>query len=626
MRPFVINSHGRMVFPSSYFPDMDLSGFSSLEQYEAAVRRDFDSKSPTGSDIVDRVEAAKYESRFELLRDVALNLFWGNRYTLTMYEPRPMRWKDVPKKSEEVFLPVVKPWIDGAHKVAAVAEAYRGLPAAWNVEAEDAIAEILFDIFKHKLYHASNLPAIKPTVAELVDQPDALTFALPGHDPDFAVYSPEDILDHFNEVPELESLGRWARVLHNLHPWERSQTRLTPISEVGDDEFVVVFVPRNPGVLGFIKRAKGGSVTTVVNTHADFDPEVEAIEPAAPFPAIHVAEQFAVQPKFESITAIRGEHVCSNEDVIRNSAFNWSPMSAAQISRKTGIDSRCYTDKPLERLALEAARAALRGSGRRPEEIGAVLVCTCTSNRLIPSMGTYISGELGLYRTYMSGDLVAACAGFPYGLAEGTRLLQEIKRPVLVVWAEKFSDKIGSVRTSRMLFADGAAAAVIAPAPDGEKGDIEYLQTYASGPVSEVNAILWPNPEFDGNITVFGPEVKNLAGRYLAQMLDELKALPSSTGKASLFDDVEVMVPHQANKVMVSDIARGVNFPMEQVYFNIERTGNCSAASIPLAIHDAVVDGAIKEPTRVFAPGFGAGAVAGYAVLTIDPKIVVKAG
>ena len=76
------------------------------------------------------------------------------------------------------------------------------------------------------------------------------------------------------------------------------------------------------------------------------------------------------------------------------------------------------------------------------------------------------------------------------------------------------------------------------------------MQTYASGPTSQVNSILWPNPAFANNITVFGPEVKNLAGRYLAQMLDELKSLPSSTGKANLFADVEVMVPHQANKVM----------------------------------------------------------------------------
>jgi 3-oxoacyl-[acyl-carrier-protein] synthase III len=238
-------------------------------------------------------------------------------------------------------------------------------------------------------------------------------------------------------------------------------------------------------------------------------------------------------------------------------------------------------------------------------------------------VASYISGQLGIHRTYMSADLVAACAGFPYGLAESVRLLQEVRRPVLLVCAEKFSNKIGSVRTSRMLFADGAAALVLVPAADGQPGDIEYLQTYASGPVSEVNSILWPNPEFDGNITVYGPEVKSLAKRYLAQMLDEMKEIPGPDGTGSLFDAVDVMVPHQANKVMVSDIARGVNFPMERVYFNIERTGNASAASIPLAIHDAVLDGVIDRPMRVFAPGFGAGAVAGYAVLNLDPAVVV---
>ena len=76
-----------------------------------------------------------------------------------------------------------------------------------------------------------------------------------------------------------------------------------------------------------------------------------------------------------------------------------------------------------------------------------------------------------------------------------------------------------------MIFGDGAAAMVIAPAAPGEQTDIEVLQTYASGPVSEVNSIIWPNPEFDNNITVYGPEVRSLAGRYLAQMIDELQAL-----------------------------------------------------------------------------------------------------
>jgi 3-oxoacyl-(acyl-carrier-protein) synthase III len=609
-----------MVFPSSYFPEMDLSMFAGLDQYEAAVRRDFDEKSPTGTDILERVEAGKYTNRFELLRDVALNLFWGNRYTLTMYEPRAMRWRDVPRRSGEVFMPVLKPWVDGARKMAAVADCYQGLPAAWDVKVEDAVHDILWDIFGNKLYHASNLPAIKPTVAELLASGDALTYVLPSHDPDYPVYSQQEILDHHAEVAELESLGRWARVLHNLYPWDRSAARLVKLSEVGDDDFVVVYVPRNPAVTAFIERVKEGTTAPARKVVP-----VEAQKPAKPFPALDVRSRFKVQPKIASLAALRGEHVCTNDDVIRNSAFNWSPMSATQIAVKTGIESRCYTARELEDVALDAARAALHGSGYGPEEIGAVVVATCTSNRLIPSMATYISGELGIYRTYASYDMVSACAGFSYGLAEGVRLLQEVERPVLLVWAEKFSDKIGSVRTSRMLFGDGAAAAVLAPAPAGEPGDIEYLQTYASGPTSEVNSILWPNPEFDGNITVYGPEVKSLAKRYLAQMIEEMKKLAGPTGTGSLLDAVDVMVPHQANKVMVSDIARSVDFPLDQVYFNIERTGNLSAASIPLAIHDAVADGAIKTTSRIFCPGFGAGAVAGFAVLNLDPSIVVRA-
>jgi 3-oxoacyl-(acyl-carrier-protein) synthase III len=622
VRPFEINRHGRIVFPSSYFPDMDFTEFRSLEQFEAAVRRDFDEKSPTGSDIAERVEVGKYSTRFELLRDVALNLFWGNRYAVTLYERRPTRWRDVPRHSDEVFLGVAKPWVDGAHKIAAVAETYRSLPPTWDGPVEDAVFELLFNIFGNKRYHASDLPALKPTVAEMLATPNALTFVLPEHDPDYPRYSPDDILDHAADVPELESLGRWARVLHNLHPWDQTATRLAPVSEGGDDDFVLVYYPRSEAVTQFIKRVKQAGRTP---NHGQV--RVEAPEPQPPirpFPALDVPNTFRVQPRIAALTALRGEHVCTNDDVIRNSAINWSPMSATEISVKTGIDSRCYTAKPLEQIALEVARTAVAGAGVQPDEIGAVLVCTCTSDRLIPSVASYISGQLGIHRTYMSADLVAACAGFPYGLAESVRLLQEVQRPVLLVCAEKFSNKIGSVRTSRMLFADGAAALVLVPAPEGEPGDIEYLQTYASGPVSEVNSILWPNPEFDGNITVYGPEVKSLAKRYLAQMIEEMKDLPAPDGTGNLLDAVDVMVPHQANKVMVSDIARSVDFPLDQVYFNIERTGNCSAASIPLAIHDAVLEGKVNRRMRLFAPGFGAGAVAGYAVLNLDPSVVVR--
>ena len=159
-------------------------------------------------------------------------------------------------------------------------------------------------------------------------------------------------------------------------------------------------------------------------------------------------------------------------------------------------------------------------AGRGPEEIGAVLLCTCTSERLIPSTATWLSGQLGIMQTHCSADIVAACAGFPYGMAEAIRQLQEVKRPVLLVMAEKFSDKIGNARPSRMIFGDGAAAMVIAPS-DGQ-GDVEVVQTYASGPFSQVNSIIWANYDFDNDITVYGPEVKALVKRYLNQMIGEL--------------------------------------------------------------------------------------------------------
>jgi 3-oxoacyl-(acyl-carrier-protein) synthase III len=295
-----------------------------------------------------------------------------------------------------------------------------------------------------------------------------------------------------------------------------------------------------------------------------------------------------------------------------------------EIRHKTGIEQRLYTELDLDQMALLAARRALEKSGRKAEEIGAVLFCSCTSSKMMPSLATWLSGQLGMFQTHASCDIVAACAGLPYGLSEAVRLLQEVERPILVVCGEKFSDKIGTVRTSRMIFGDGAAALVVGPAPAGAAPDIEVLQTYASGPMSEVDSIIWPNPEFDNNITVYGPEVRALVKRYLGQMLGELRALPhpDALAGASLLDAVDLIVPHQANKTMVVNIAQAAGVAPERLYFNIERVGNTSSASIPIALHDAVQEGVITRPMRIFAPGFGAGAVGGYAVLRVDPAVV----
>ena len=622
MRPFVVNSHGRLVFPSNFSADLDFSVLETLEQLAAVIKRDFESKAPTGTEILERVDSGAYRSRYELLRDLATNLVWGNRYAMTMYEKRPTRWRDLPRRRDDVFLPLLTPWEEGERKIAAVAAAWSDLSPTLDADAEDRIFASLFDIFRHKRHHAAELPPLKPTVAEITSDPENLTFCFPTHDPDYPTRSYQEILDCTETVPELEPLHRLAMVLHNQYPWDLASTRLAEVGEIADDDFVVAFVPRSHEVLEFIRRVKAERAARPRPA-----PPAEARQPVTPLLPVVVREQFTLMPRLESLAVVKGEHPCTNDDVVRNAAYSWSPMTADDIREKTGIEERRYTERRLEHVSLQAARAALEGAERRPEEIGAVSFCSCTSTNLIPSVATWLSGQLGIQQTHGSFDLVAACAGFPYGLAEAVRYLQEVERPVLVVCAEKFSDKIGSVRPSRMIFGDGAAALVVGPAAPDAPPDIEVVQTYASGPVSQVNSIIWPNPEFDNNLTVYGPEVKALVARYLDQMLGELRTLPAPGGNGgSLLDGIDLVVPHQANKTMVIDAAVEAGLSSDRLYFNVGKVGNVSAASIPIALYDAVREGTIDRAMRVFTPAFGAGAVGGYTVIRVDPAIVVPEG
>jgi len=122
---------------------------------------------------------------------------------------------------------------------------------------------------------------------------------------------------------------------------------------------------------------------------------------------------------------------------------------------------------------------------------------------------------------------------------------------------------------------------------------------------------------------VYGPEVKALVTRYLKEMMGELAQLPNPNGGGgSLIDAIDLVVPHQANKNMVLTLAEQAGISGDRIFFNIERVGNASSASILLAVHDAVREGRIGRPMRVFAPGFGAGAVGGYVVMRVDPAIV----
>jgi len=617
MSGFIVNRHGRIVFPQNFFPRLDFGVFAGLEDFEAVIKRDFDGKCRTHDDLVARATSGHYRSRYELLRDVVSNLYWSHRYALTMYEKRPTRWRDTPRAQPDVYLPSVPP--GDAGPLARILEAaYRALPTAWDARLEDTVFGLLIEMVRSRRGAGVDVAARNPTVAQALADPERRTYRLSGYDADYPRYSEEDVLNFGHSVPELEALMRQVMILRNEFRWDPQAPEVVEVGRLRDDDVVILLYPRDEQIAAFIHR---GQAPCRPRRSRPIPVAVEA--PATPLAPVEVRRRFTVMPRLEALAVYKGELVCTNTDLIRNTAAWWSPMTVDDIERKTGIVERRYSELSLDDMALRAARAALAKAGRQPRDVGGVIVCTCTSARPMPSAATLLSARLGIFQTHASYDVVAACAGLPYGLAEAIRLLQEVKCPVLVVAVEKFSDKVGTVRASRMLFGDGAAALVVGPAGAAGRPDIEVFQTYASGPMSEVESIVWPNPEFAHGMTVYGPDVKAMVKRYLAQMLDELRILPHPDGRpGTMMDAIELIVPHQANQVMVAGLAQDAGFDPGRLYFNIARVGNTSAASIPIAIHDAVAAGIIDRPRLVFAPGFGAGAVAGYVCLRVDPAVV----
>ena len=431
------------------------------------IERDFEDKAPHGHRHPrSRSRWAATTSRYELLRDLALNLFWVNRYAMTMYEKRPMRWRDVPRRRDDVFLPVLKPWEDGERKVAAVEAAYKTLPPDLGRQAEDRIFRIAVRrLPPQPRTTRPSCPRSSRRWPRSSRRPTALTFCLAAYDPDYPGYGCDDDPRLPRGVPELEALHRRAMVLHNQYPWDRADAaddgrrarrrrlrgRLRPAQRAT--------------CIDFIRRVNGGETP---RGRGQPRRDEARSRRARRTRRSTCASASRCMPRIEALAVVKGEHACTNDDLVRNARLQLVADDGRRRSRdKTGIEQRRYTERGLDDISLQAAEAALAKAGRAPEEIGAVIFCSCTSARLMPSVATWLSGQLGIFQTHSSFDIVAACAGLPYGLSEAMRLLQEVERPVLLVCAEKFSDKIGTVRTSRMIFGDGAAAIVVGPAAAG---------------------------------------------------------------------------------------------------------------------------------------------------------------
>ena len=249
MKPFVINRHGRLVFPSNFLPELDFTVLGTLEQLAAVIARDFEAKAPTGTDILDAGRVGRVRERYELLRDVALNLFWVNRYAMTMYEKRPMRWRDVPRRRDDVFLPVLTPWEDGERKVAAVGAAYdaprrrsdrggRGphLPRCSSTSSPTAGTT------------RRSCPAIKPTVAEMLADAGALTCCLSPTTPTSRSSATRRSATAARRSPSSRRCiaWRWCSTTSIRGTARRRGCRRS--ATLDDDEFVVVFAPRNRDV------------------------------------------------------------------------------------------------------------------------------------------------------------------------------------------------------------------------------------------------------------------------------------------------------------------------------------------------------------------------------------------
>ncbi len=251
------------------------------------MKRDFEAKAPTGTEILNRVGAGDYESRAPLLRDLAMNLVWGNRYAMTMYEKRPTRWRDMPRDRDDVFLPLLTPWEEGDRKIAAVATAWDDLPPTWDAEAEDGIFDEPVRDLPPQAPPRDRAAAAEADRGRDHGDPANLTFCLPSHDPDHPTHSYEAILDCNEAVPELEPLHRLAMVLHNQYPWDLAASRLEEVGKIGDDDFVVAFVPRSHEVLEFIRRVRHD-----VPARPRPAPPAEARPPVTPLLPTVVREQF----------------------------------------------------------------------------------------------------------------------------------------------------------------------------------------------------------------------------------------------------------------------------------------------------------------------------------------------
>jgi 3-oxoacyl-[acyl-carrier-protein] synthase-3 len=293
----------------------------------------------------------------------------------------------------------------------------------------------------------------------------------------------------------------------------------------------------------------------------------------------------------------------------------------AWITERTGIKSRRIAELGAANsdLGLLAAQKALADAGTRADEIDLIIVGTCTPDMPLPSTACFLQMKLGA-RNAFAMDVNAACSGFLYALSVADALIRAGRaRKALVIGSEILSSITDYTdRATCILFGDGAGAAVLAECPDGD--GILSCHLHSDGNLWEL--IHCPG---GGTVNPLTPDLISRRMIYLRMMGNEtFKHAVTKMGEVALkalsqngygIEDVALFIPHQANLRIVSAIGKRLGVPPERIFVNLERYGNTSAASIPIALAEAKAQGRFRPGDLVLLVAFGAGLTWGSALM-----------
>ncbi len=286
--------------------------------------------------------------------------------------------------------------------------------------------------------------------------------------------------------------------------------------------------------------------------------------------------------------------------------------SDAWIVERTGIRERriAAPGETCSDLGVKAAERALTAAGVGAEDLDFILVATCSGDSPLPATACLIQQRLGAGRA-AACDLSAACSGFLYALAIGDAIVRSGARHVLVVGSEVMSIFMDwRDRGTCILFGDGAGAVVLGPT--GDDRGILSSHLHSDGSFWDLICVPGGGAKFPPSEKVLSEGLQylkmkgNETFKIAVRTLEDVAREALAANRMSV-DDLDLYVPHQANVRIIKAVASRLGLPMEKVVMNMDRYGNTSAASIPLALDEAVRDGRIREGNLVMMEAFGSG-------------------